>query len=82
MTQNDIFIDWVKVRGGHISPSINLFGVFAHGSRGIAATADIQQGDVLVLMPMKACIHAYADDEVHLPPAYHDKDNVESTSFR
>ena len=79
--QNDIFFDWVKVRGGHISPSINLFGVFPHGSRGIAATADIQQGDVLVLMPMKSCIHAYAEDEVHLPPACPDNDNAVSTIF-
>lgn len=65
MAQNKEFFDWVKLKGGHISPSIDLFGVLPHGSRGIAATADIPRGQVLILMPMKACIHALAEEKVY-----------------
>ena len=65
MAQYKDFFDWVKLQGGHINPSVDLFGVLPHGSRGIAATADIPQGDVLILMPMKACIHAITEEKVH-----------------
>ena len=71
MTDNNSFLNWVKARGGHISPCIDLFGVLPHGSRGIAATADISQGDVLIVMPIKACIHTFTEAEVLLPPICH-----------
>ena len=62
MAKKESFYDWVIKRGGHINPCLNLFNVFPNGSRGIAATTDIPEAELLILMPMKACIHTLPEE--------------------
>lgn len=62
MNQDETLIGWVSKRGGYINPCLNLFNVFSNGSRGIAATTDIPEAELLILMPMKACIHTLPEE--------------------
>ena len=72
MNKHESFSGWVSKRGGHINPCLNLFNVFPDGSRGIAAKSDIPEADLLILMPMKACIHTLPEvtEEVITLPIY------------
>ena len=71
LDKREQLIKWTKSRGGHISPYIDLFYEFPNGRRGIAATFPLKKGELLLLMPVKECIHTLAqeDDKVRKIPA-------------
>jgi hypothetical protein len=71
LDKHDPFYKWTESRGGHISPYIDLFHKFPNGRRGIVATYPLKKGELLLLIPVKACIHTLAqeDDEVRNIPA-------------
>lgn len=57
------FAAWLQQRGGYVHPSINLFHSTAgEHDRGVFATADIKQGEQLLLVPCDATLHLEVDD--------------------
>jgi hypothetical protein len=67
------FAAWVRRHGGYISPSVRLFAPLPGGGRGVAAAADVAEGEQLLLIPRHLCLYAPArGDAAPVPPSLPD----------
>ncbi|GAX73425.1 hypothetical protein CEUSTIGMA_g877.t1 [Chlamydomonas eustigma] len=48
---------WICKRGGYIHPSLDLLSPLSYGDRGVSATADIEEGCTLIVLPTCCTIH-------------------------
>jgi hypothetical protein len=51
------FRDWLKQQGGYTNPKVSLFHQLPSGDRGVYATADIKEGEQLLLVPVSCTLH-------------------------
>jgi hypothetical protein len=63
------FAAWVRRHGGYISPSVRLFAPLPGGGRGVAAAADVAEGEQLLLVPHHLCLYAPARDDAAPVPS-------------
>ena len=56
------FGDWLKQQGGYLHPKVSLFHQLASNDRGVTATADIAEGEQLILVPVSASLHLELTD--------------------
>eukprot|EP00884_Botryococcus_braunii_P017662 jgi/Botrbrau1/457/Bobra.110_2s0102.1 len=58
------FLQWAKERGAYVHPSLDVFATSVRRGRGVVATADIKEGEQLMLIPLCLCIHMPTKEEV------------------
>ena len=51
------FVAWLKSRGGYLHPNLDLFKELPGGDRGVAATEDLAEGAVLLLLPLSSTLY-------------------------
>lgn len=56
------FREWLTQQGGYINPKASLFHSLPSGDRGVYATADIAQGEQLLLVPLSCTLHLDVTD--------------------
>jgi hypothetical protein len=54
---------WIASRGGTVSDKLELFHQMESGDRGVFATADIAEGEQLMIIPTDATIHLPSAEE-------------------
>jgi len=60
--QQEAFKDWLKQQGGYVNPKVSLFHQLPSGDRGVYATADINEGEQLLLVPVSCTLHLDVTD--------------------
>jgi hypothetical protein len=63
------FRDWLKQQGGYANPKVSLFHQLPSGDRGVYATADIKEGEQLLLVPVSCTLHLNVVDARYAPGA-------------
>lgn len=56
------FRDWLQQQGGYANPKVSLFHELPSGDRGVYATADIKEGEQLLLVPVQCTLHLDVTD--------------------
>ena len=56
------FRDWLQQQGGYANPKVSLFHELPSGDRGVYATADIKEGEQLLLVPVQCTLHLNVTD--------------------
>lgn len=51
------FYEWLRHKGGYVSPDVSLFHTVATGARGVVALQDIDAGAELIRVPKNATIY-------------------------
>jgi hypothetical protein len=60
--KQNAFKDWLRQQGGYVNPKVDLFHQLPSGDRGVYATADIEEGEQLLLVPVSSTLHLDVTD--------------------
>ncbi len=63
LDKREQFYKWTESKGGYINPYIDVCNEFPSGRRGIVASYPLKKGELLLLMPLKACIHTMVQED-------------------
>ncbi len=64
MSVADTFKSWLEERGGRVSASLDLFRTLENGDRGVVATEDVEEGQLLLLLPITCSLYIPTDEEL------------------
>jgi hypothetical protein len=51
------FVEWIKTRGGYVSPKISLFHDTGSGDRTVYANEALEEGEQLLLVAVQDTLH-------------------------
>ncbi|KAG2498760.1 hypothetical protein HYH03_003499 [Edaphochlamys debaryana] len=64
----EAFASWLEARGGRLHSKLDLFKELPSGDRGVVATEDVKEGDLLLLLPITATLFIPKEDELSKRP--------------